>query len=55
MGFNYYLIRKILLYISSVGMIISLCVLGTHFQSESSSSLTPLAALITYIVSFSTG
>lgn len=36
-------------------MIISLCVLGAHFQSESASSLTPLAALITYIVSFSTG
>ena len=36
-------------------MIISLCVLGAHFQSQEASSLTPLAALITYIVSFSTG
>ena len=47
--------RKILLYISSIGMIISLCVLGVHYQSSGTSSITPLIALIVYIVSFSAG
>ena len=47
--------RKVLLYISSVGMMISLGVLGAHYHSQAVSPLTPLVALVLYIISFSFG
>jgi len=52
--------RKILLYISSVGMIISLSVLGTYFYYKDMAPGTtpgwiPLIALVVYVVSFSIG
>ena len=47
--------RKVLLYISSIGMMISLCVLGVHYHTEAISTVTPLIALVVYIISFSFG
>merc|ERR1712212_1355729 len=50
--------RKVLLYISAVGMMLSLGLLGGHYyllERNMSYPYTPLIALVVYIVSFSTG
>ena len=49
-------VRKVLLCVSSTGMLISLATLGSHYHSHPASpALTPLIALIVFVISFSTG
>ena len=47
--------RKKLLYTSSLGMAVSLGVLGLHYHAAATSPTTRLVALVVYIVSFSLG
>lgn len=52
---RYIYFRKALLYVSSTGMLVSLATLASHYNSQSASQLTPLIALIVYVISFSSG